>query len=86
MATLIVAEHDNSELKPATLNAVAAAQAIGGDMTLLVAGSGCAGVAEQAAKVAGISKVLVADSAEYAPVKPIRRDNARCTLVILDGV
>ena len=66
MTTLIVAEHDNLELKPATLNAAAAAQAIGGDINILVAGSGCAGVGEQAAKVAGISKVLVADSAEYA--------------------
>ena len=66
MTTLIVAEHDNLELKPATLNAAAAAQAIGGDINILVAGSGCAGVGEQAAKVVGISKVLVADSAEYA--------------------
>ena len=66
MATLIVAEHDNSELKPATLNAVAAAQAIGGDMSILVAGNGCGAVGEAAAKVAGVAKVLVADSAEYA--------------------
>ena len=66
MATLIVAEHDNSELKAATLNAVTAAKALGGDMSILVAGSGCAAVAAQAAKVAGVSKVLVADSAEYA--------------------
>ena len=66
MATLIIAEHDNSELKVATLNAVAAAQAIGGEMTILVAGSGCAAVGEQATKVAGVAKVLVADSAEYA--------------------
>ena len=49
MTTLIVAEHDNLELKPATLNAAAAAQAIGGDINILVAGSGCAGVGEQAA-------------------------------------
>jgi electron transfer flavoprotein alpha subunit len=66
MATLIIAEHDNSELKVATLNAVCAAQAIGGEMTILVAGSGCTAVGEQATKVAGVTKVLVADSAEYA--------------------
>jgi electron transfer flavoprotein alpha subunit len=66
MATLIIAEHDNLELKIATLNAVAAAQKIGGEMTILVAGSGCAAVGEQATKVAGVAKVLVADSAEYA--------------------
>ena len=65
MATLIVAEHDNSELKPATLNAVTAAQSMGGDMTIIVAGAGCSGVAEQAARVAGVSKVLIADASEY---------------------
>ncbi|WP_028117253.1 electron transfer flavoprotein subunit alpha/FixB family protein [Ferrimonas senticii] len=65
MTTLVIAEHDNAELKPATLNTVAAANAIGSDITLLVAGSGCQAVAEQAAQVAGVSKVLVADSASF---------------------
>ena len=65
MAILILAEHDNAELKPATLNAVTAAAEIGGDLTLLVAGSGCAAVAEQAANVAGVARVLVADAPEY---------------------
>ena len=65
MSILVVAEHDNSALKPATLNAVTAAVAIGGDIALLVAGKGCGAVAEAAAKVAGVSKVLVADAAEY---------------------
>ncbi|ANG61823.1 electron transfer flavoprotein subunit beta [Marinobacterium aestuarii] len=65
MATLIIAEHDNSILKPATLNTVAAAVAIGGDVALLVAGEGCQAVADQAAKVAGVSKVLLADNAAY---------------------
>jgi len=83
MATLIVAEYDNSELKPATLNAVAAAQAIGGDMSLLVAGSGCGAVAEQAAKVAGISKVLVADSAEYA--NGLAENVANLVVALADG-
>ena len=66
MSVLVYAEHDNASLKAATLNAVAAAQKIGGDITVLVAGSGCGAVAEQAAKVAGVSKVLVADNAAYA--------------------
>ncbi len=65
MSVLVYAEHDNSSLKAATLNAVAAAQKIGGDITVLVAGAGCGAVAEQAAKVAGVSKVLVADNAAY---------------------
>nr|WP_067297629.1 FAD-binding protein [Marinobacterium profundum] len=65
MATLIIAEHDNSILKPATLNTVAAAVAIGGDVALLVAGEGCQAVADQAAQVAGVSKVLLADNAAY---------------------
>lgn len=66
MSVLVYAEHDNASLKAATLNAVAAAQKIGGDITILVAGAGCAAVAEQAAKVAGVSKVLLADNAAYA--------------------
>ncbi|MDP4789410.1 MAG: FAD-binding protein [Haliea sp.] len=65
MSTLVIAEHDNSSLKPATLNAVAAAQALGAGIDILVAGAGCAAVGEEAAKVAGVSKVLVADNAAY---------------------
>ena len=65
MSILVYAEHDNASLKGATLNTVAAAQAIGGDITVLVAGSGCTAVGEEAAKVAGVSKVLVADNAAY---------------------
>ena len=65
MAILVIAEHDNSSLKGATLNTVAAAQAIGGDIDILVAGSGCSGVGEAAAKVAGVNKVIVADNAAY---------------------
>ena len=66
MGILIVAEHDNSELKPATLNTVAAAAEIGGDIDVLVAGSGCGAAAEGAASVAGVSRVLVADAPELA--------------------
>lgn len=66
MSILVVAEHDNSELKPATRVAVAAADKIGGDIHILVAGEGCGAVADAAAKVAGVSKVLCADNAAYA--------------------
>jgi len=65
MSVLILAEHDNSELKPATLNTVTAAAQLG-DVTVLVAGSGCGAVGEQAAQVAGVAKVVVADSPLYA--------------------
>ncbi len=66
MTSLVVAEHDNSELKGATLNTVAAANAISGDVHVLVAGENCDGVAEAASKVDGVAKVLVVQSAEYA--------------------
>ena len=65
MSILIVAEHDNNDLNAATLNAVTAANAIGGDIHILVAGHGCATVAEQASTVAGVSKVLLADASVY---------------------
>ncbi|ASL25941.1 electron transfer flavoprotein subunit alpha/FixB family protein [Azotobacter chroococcum] len=65
MAILVIAEHDNAVLAAATLNTVTAARAIGGDIHVLVAGSGCAAVAESAAKIAGVAKVLVADDAAY---------------------
>ena len=65
MSILVLAEHDNTELKPATLNTVTAAKAIGGDIHVLVAGEGCGGVAAAAAKIDGVSKVLVADAPEY---------------------
>lgn len=64
MAILVLAKHDNSELKPATLSAIGAAQKIGGDIHVLVAGANCASVAEAAAKAAGVSKVLKADAPE----------------------
>ena len=70
MAILVIAEHNNAALAPATLNTVAAAQQIGGDVHVLVAGQGCAAVAEAAAKVAGVAKVLVADNAAFAHQLP----------------
>ena len=65
MSILIVAEHDNTELKTPTLVTVAAAQAIGGDIDILVAGTNVDAVAEQAAAIPGISKVLKADNGAY---------------------
>jgi electron transfer flavoprotein alpha subunit len=65
MSTLVIAEHDNNTLKVSTLNTVAAAQAMGGAIDILVAGANCAGVATAAAAVPGIGKVLVADNAVY---------------------
>ncbi len=69
MSILVYAEHDNASLKPVTLNVVAAAKAIaekaGGEIHVLVAGSGCGAAAEEAAKIEGVAKVLKADSAEY---------------------
>jgi len=66
MAILVYAEHDNVSLKSATLNVVAAAQAIGGDVHVLVAGQGAQAAADAASKIAGVSKVLLADNAAYA--------------------
>ncbi|MGK0500934.1 MAG: electron transfer flavoprotein alpha subunit [Oceanicoccus sp.] len=66
MSILILAEHDNASIKIATLNTVAAAIAIGGDITVLVAGSDCAAAGQAAASIAGVAKVLVADNAAYA--------------------
>ena len=66
MTILVYAEHDNKELKPATLATVTAAVQMGSDVHLLVAGADCQAVAQEATKVAGVSKVLVADNAAYA--------------------
>jgi len=66
MSILVIAEHDNAALKPAVLNAIAAAAAIGGDIEVLVAGSQCSGAAQAAARVAGVKKVRVADAPHYA--------------------
>jgi len=65
MTTLLVAEHDNKTLKDATHKALTAAKALGGDVHVLVAGKGCRPVAEAAAKLAGVSKVLIADGDGY---------------------
>ena len=66
MTILVLAEHDNENLKPGVTNAVAAAQKIGGEIHVLVAGSTCGGAANTAAQVAGVTKVLLADAPHYA--------------------
>ncbi|GLO55113.1 electron transfer flavoprotein subunit alpha [Pseudomonas putida] len=70
MAILIVAEHNDGSLAAATLNAVTAARQIGGDIHILVAGRGVGSVAEAAAQVEGVAKVLVADAAHFAHQLP----------------
>ena len=65
MSTLVIAEHDNTNLKPATLNAVAAANVIGGAVHILVAGHSCQSVADEAAAVDGVEKVILADDSAY---------------------
>jgi electron transfer flavoprotein alpha subunit len=65
MTALVIAEHDNATFKPATLHAVTAAGKLGGEVHILVAGQNCAAAGAAAAKVAGVAKVLVVDSAEY---------------------
>ena len=83
MALLILAEHDAAGLKPATLNAVAAAEAIGGEIHVLVAGSNCRGAAEAAAKIKGVAKVLLADDASLA--HPVAEDLAPLVVKLAAG-
>ena len=78
MALLVVAEHDNQTLKGATLNAVAAAAAIGGELHVLVAGAGAKPAADAAAKVAGVAKVLLADDKAYE--HPLAEDVANLVI------
>ena len=65
MTILVIAEHDHASLKAATLNTVAAAAKIGGDIHVLVAGTACSAAAQQAASLQGVSKVKVADAGHY---------------------
>ncbi|VAV89198.1 Electron transfer flavoprotein, alpha subunit [hydrothermal vent metagenome] len=82
MTSLVIADHDNAVLKDSTLNAVTAAAKLG-DVDILVAGSDCAAVAEAAAKVAGVAKVLVADNADYA--HPLAEVLAPLVVRLADG-
>ncbi|MCK4867545.1 MAG: FAD-binding protein, partial [Alphaproteobacteria bacterium] len=83
MGILVLAEHDNAELKPATLNTVTAAKALGGDIHVLVAGEGCGGVADAAARIDGVSKVLVADAPEYG--HQLAENTANLIVGLADG-
>ncbi|MDC0906397.1 FAD-binding protein [Gammaproteobacteria bacterium] len=65
MSTLVIAEHDNTNLKPATLNTVAAANVIGGAVHILVAGNACQSVADEAAAIDGVEKVILAEDSAY---------------------
>ncbi len=65
MGILVVAEHDNAGLRPATLNTLTAAGELGGEVHILIAGADCAGAADAAAKLPGVAKVRVADAPEY---------------------
>jgi len=66
MTALVIAEHDNSSLKGSTLNTVTAAVQAGGDVHILVAGHNVKAVADAAAQIVGVSKVLLADAAQFA--------------------
>jgi electron transfer flavoprotein alpha subunit len=70
MTTLLLAEHDNAHLKEATAKALTAAKQLGGDVHLLVAGSQCRAAAEEAAKLDGVAKVLLADAPPYEHLLP----------------
>jgi len=65
MSILVIADHDNQSIKAGTLNTVAAAVKIGGDIVVLVAGGACAAAGQAAAQIAGVKKVLVADAQQY---------------------
>jgi electron transfer flavoprotein alpha subunit len=83
MRILVVAEHDNAALKPAVLNTMTAAQKIGGDIDVLVAGQNCAGAAKSAAQIPGVKNVLAADSAQYA--HPLAENLAALIVSIAKG-
>ncbi len=65
MNTLLIAEHNNQNLSESTVKSATAAAQMGGELHVLVAGAGCAGVADEAAKLDGVAKVLLADDAQY---------------------
>jgi len=83
MTVLLVAEHDNTVLKDTTAKALTAAKQIGGDVHVLVAGQNCGAVAEEAAKLDGVGKVLVADGATYA--NQLGEQMAALVVPLMDG-
>jgi electron transfer flavoprotein alpha subunit len=82
MAILVVAEHDNKVVKPGVANTVAAAAKLGGEISVLVAGSQCGEAAAAAAKIAGVAKVLVADAPHYSV--PLAENMAALVVSIAD--
>ncbi len=83
MTVLLIAEHDNDELKDSTNKAATAALALGGDVDILVAGKNCATVGEQAAKISGIAKVLVADDDLYE--RPLAENMAALIVALMEN-
>ena len=83
MTILVVAEHDNDTLKGSTLNTLAAAQQLGGDIHMLVAGHKCTGAGEAAAKVSGVAKVLLADAPELE--HPLAENLAPLIVMLAEG-
>ena len=83
MTNLVIAEHDNASIKAATLNTIAAAQKIGGDIHVLVAGHNAQSVAQALAHIAGVTKVLVADAPYLA--SPTAENIAATALSLLPG-
>ena len=83
MSILVVAEHDNNALNPATRSAVTAASQIGGEIHLLVAGSDCGAVCEEAKGIDGVAKVLHAHDAAYA--HPLAENMAALIVSLADG-
>ena len=83
MSILVVAEHDNNEIKGSTLNTVTAASKIGGDVSVLVAGSESSSAAEQASKIAGISSVIHVDDPIYKNF--LAEDLGNLVVSIADG-
>jgi len=69
-STLVLAEHNNVKLNPATLSAITAAKAVGGEVNCLVVGTNCAGVAQELASVPGVTKILVAENAAFEGFLP----------------
>jgi len=82
MAILVIAEHDNRQLKPGVANTITAATKLGGDVSVLVAGHQCGDAAAAVAKIAGVARVLVADAAHYAV--PLAENMAALVLSLAD--
>src|SRR6476646_3138411 len=83
MAVLLLAEHDNKVLAPATAKALTAARAFGADVDVLVAGEGCRAVAEAASKLEGVRKVLLAEAPYLA--QRLAEEVAATVLALMGG-